>query len=321
MKYLLMIAFMLAAVPVFAQKQNVYFLKNDGTYLPGKDSADYIRVVRQTDSTSALYDVLEYYPNTTRKLAGKSSRVNPPYYQGICITYYNNGKKEQVLNYQDNMLAGMQYSYYPNGQLYTSTDYGKPNQRKYLEKDAAFLYKDEYDSLGNVWVKDGIGYYRRYDSKFKRIIEEGVVKNGKPDGRWKGVDQGMKLRYVETYVDGKLASGISIGEKGDTVTYEKERHIPPHYKGGQEAFGWYLGHYITYPPFEKENNIQGKVILSFVIEKDGSITEIKVRHSVSVNIDAEAVRVIQESKKWVPGIAYGRPIRTVFTVPISFTLN
>jgi protein TonB len=67
--------------------------------------------------------------------------------------------------------------------------------------------------------------------------------------------------------------------------------------------------------------VQGKVILSFVIEKDGVLSDVVVLHSVSKNIDDEAVRVLKLSRKWEPAFCYGRPVRVRYSIPISFTLQ
>src|SRR6201996_6216821 len=112
MKFSLIALFILAFVPAFAQKQNVYFLKNNGTYVNDRDSADYIRIVREPDSASTLYNVLEFYPNGKKKLIGKSSRIDPPNYQGTCMTFDKNGRKKEIQNFKNNLPAGMQYEYF-----------------------------------------------------------------------------------------------------------------------------------------------------------------------------------------------------------------
>lgn len=95
----------------------------------------------------------------------------------------------------------------------------------------------------------------------------------------------------------------------------------PDFPGGLEAFGRYLGKNIHYPAVARENNVQGKVYLQFVVEKDGSLTDIKVLRSLGSGTDEEAVRVLKSSPKWKPGIQNGRPVRVYYTVPISFTLS
>jgi len=94
----------------------------------------------------------------------------------------------------------------------------------------------------------------------------------------------------------------------------------PEFAGGLEKFGAYLSKNIRYPAVARENNTQGRVICTFVVEKDGSLTDIKVVRGIGSGCDEEAVRVLKNSPKWKPGIQNGRPVRVQYSVPISFTL-
>jgi protein TonB len=95
----------------------------------------------------------------------------------------------------------------------------------------------------------------------------------------------------------------------------------PEFPGGLSAFGKYLEKNIRYPAVARENNTQGKVFVSFVCERDGSLTDVKVARGIGDGCDEEAVRVIKASPHWKPGIQNGRPVRVQYSVPISFTLS
>jgi len=95
----------------------------------------------------------------------------------------------------------------------------------------------------------------------------------------------------------------------------------PMFPGGAEKFGAYLGKNIRYPAVARENGTQGRVICSFVVEKDGSLTDIKVVRGIGGGCDEEAVRVLKASPHWTPGIQNGRPVRVAYSVPINFTLG
>lgn len=94
----------------------------------------------------------------------------------------------------------------------------------------------------------------------------------------------------------------------------------PEFAGGLEKFGAYLSKNIRYPAVARENNVQGRVICTFVVERDGSLTDIKVVRGIGSGCDEEAIRVLKNSPKWKPGIQNGRPVRVQYSVPISFTL-
>jgi len=95
----------------------------------------------------------------------------------------------------------------------------------------------------------------------------------------------------------------------------------PEFAGGIEKFYAYLQKNIHYPAVAKENNVQGKVFVTFVVEKDGSLTDIKTVRGIGSGCDEEAVRVLKNSPRWKPGIQNGRQVRVQYTMPISFTLQ
>lgn len=95
--------------------------------------------------------------------------------------------------------------------------------------------------------------------------------------------------------------------------------MEPSFPGGIEMFYRFLQANIKYPAKAFEDKIQGKVFISFVVEKDGSLTDIKVLRGIGGGCDEEAVRVMKTSPKWRPGIQNGRPVRVQYTMPISFT--
>ena len=83
----------------------------------------------------------------------------------------------------------------------------------------------------------------------------------------------------------------------------------------------YLSKNIKYPAICRENNIQGRVVVVFIVNRDGSIVEPEVVKSVNPMLDKEALRVISNMPKWKPGLQFGKPVRVKFTVPVNFRLN
>tara|TARA_B100000214_G_scaffold373557_1_gene354129 strand:- start:566 stop:973 length:408 start_codon:yes stop_codon:yes gene_type:complete len=95
----------------------------------------------------------------------------------------------------------------------------------------------------------------------------------------------------------------------------------PEFPGGYEGLAKYLSDSITYPAIAKEYNIQGKVFVQFVVEKNGKVSNIKVVKGVDKNLDKEAVRVVQSLPDWKPGEQKGKAVRVLITIPINFRLN
>lgn len=95
----------------------------------------------------------------------------------------------------------------------------------------------------------------------------------------------------------------------------------PEYPGGMKEMLKFLQENVKYPENAMKNNVQGRVIVQFVVEKDGTPTEFKVLHSVDPDLDAEALRVMKAMPKWKPGMQKGQVVRVKFTVPVSFKLQ
>lgn len=95
----------------------------------------------------------------------------------------------------------------------------------------------------------------------------------------------------------------------------------PEYPGGMKEMLKFLQENVKYPVNAIKNNVQGRVIVQFVVEKDGTLTEFKVARSVDPDLDAEALRVLQTMPKWKPGMQKGQVVRVKFTVPVSFKLQ
>ena len=95
----------------------------------------------------------------------------------------------------------------------------------------------------------------------------------------------------------------------------------PSFPGGNSALMQYLSSNIKYPVVAEENGVQGRVVCTFVVERDGSITDVRVIRSVDPSLDKEAVRVVKSMPKWIPGKQNGSAVRVKYTVPVTFRLQ
>lgn len=96
--------------------------------------------------------------------------------------------------------------------------------------------------------------------------------------------------------------------------------VAPQFPGGQAALLKYLSDNIQYPPQAAANGVKGKVVVQFVIEKDGHVGDVRVLRSVDKELDAEAIRVCQSLPEFTPGFQNGEPVRVWFTMPVTFKL-
>ena len=115
----------------------------------------------------------------------------------------------------------------------------------------------------------------------------------------------------------EAAVAVDDNKVYDFVSIEKQ----PEFPGGISKFYGYLSKAIKYPPMAQENNVQGKVFLSFVVEKDGKLTDITVTRGLGSGTDEEAIRVLKASPRWNPGIQNGKPVRVKYNINVNFTLN
>ena len=125
--------------------------------------------------------------------------------------------------------------------------------------------------------------------------------------------QAVEIKYV--------APTVEEEEPEETEIFEVVEKMPEFPNGGMMGLMQFLSKNIKYPPIAQENGTQGRVIVQFVVNKDGSIVDAKVIRSVDPYLDKEALRVINAMPKWNPGEQRGKPVRVKYTVPVTFRLQ
>ena len=150
--------------------------------------------------------------------------------------------------------------------------------------------------------------------------------------------QVVKINVVEDDIE--IEDEIIIDAEADEDT-EIEEYIPveveeeeveeaqifmvvesmPEFPGGEPELQKFLYQNIKYPQMAKESGIQGRVFVTFVVEKDGSVTDVRVLRGIGGGCDEEAIRVVQKMPKWKAGKQRGKPVRVQFNLPIKFTLQ
>lgn len=121
--------------------------------------------------------------------------------------------------------------------------------------------------------------------------------------------------------------GLTTVSAQKTVVAQKNQKVfdvveqMPEYPGGIQALFEYLSQNVKYPADAEKQKIEGRVIANFVVETDGSISNVEVFRPVFPSLDAEAVRVLSAMPKWKPGMQSGKVVRVKYTVPISFNLK
>jgi protein TonB len=111
---------------------------------------------------------------------------------------------------------------------------------------------------------------------------------------------------------------IDVPEPPEPPTWVPEMPVFP---GGESELYHYLNKNLEYPDVAKESNISGTVYLTFVVEKDGSISDVKILRGIGGGCDEEAIRVVKSMPPWTPGKNNGTPVRVRFNLPVKFTLQ
>lgn len=212
--------------------------------------------------------------------------------------------------------------------LGTNVRYPKADREKGIQGRVIATFVVETDgSLSGLKISRGIS--KGLDEESLRVLRQSP--NWKP-----GIQNGKKVRVQYsvpisfTLADGK--SGKPVPDKtkeiaiddenasqGTGVIYTSVEQVPE-FPGGLNALGRFLGTNIRYPKADRDKGIQGRVILTFVVEADGSLSGFKILKGVSPDIDAEALRVMAKSPKWEPGVESSKKVRVQYSIPISFTL-
>ena len=156
----------------------------------------------------------------------------------------------------------------------------------------------------------------------------------RPEDEMKSQDEIMNSKVAVGFANvvGNDESGEVLKAKEVLVTEpvkpkEEENKVfdvveqMPSFPGGMNALMDYLRKAIKYPPVAEENGIQGRVVCTFVVERDGSVTDVRVAKSVDPSLDKEAVRVVSAMPKWIPGKQNGQSVRVKYTLPVTFRLQ
>jgi len=143
-------------------------------------------------------------------------------------------------------------------------------------------------------------------------------------------DSIRSLRHLNASQGNAFHSDYKVLKASD-ISVEKRIYGPdevrdvtdkmPSFPGGMGALMQYLKGNVDYPTEALKENIGGRVVVAFIIEKDGSLSDVRIAKSVHPLLDAEAIRVVSSMPKWNPGLENGNPVRVKYTIPITFRLK
>ncbi len=246
---------------------------------------------------------------------------------GVSISYFENGKPYSEVTYADGKKNGPAKNYFETGELNNESAYVNDTitgTTKYYYKNGK-LQSELPHSHGKI---NGL-YKAYYESGELRLSYDYV--NGLVDGYVTLYCENKNLERKDKYEKNKFVSGNCYDMNGKEVKHDEyflESPSDQVYTVVQKMptfpgnLNEYLSQHIKYPKKEQKNNVTGTVYVNFVIEKDGSVSNVKILKGVpgGQGLDMEAFRVVSSLPKWAPGMQNGQAVRVSFNIPIRFTL-
>lgn len=148
------------------------------------------------------------------------------------------------------------------------------------------------------------------------IVNTSVVKTMVSSGWMRSL---LTILFITLLISNAKAQKIVVKPSDNNEIYTAVEHSAE-FPGGTKTLHAFLEKNLNYPAIARKNDIEGRVYLQFVVEKDGSLSDIKVVRGLGGGCDEEAVRVIKSFPKWNPGMQSGKVVRQQYTMPIAFTL-
>lgn len=311
-KHILVIILSISCLSVFSQKrQNVYYIKN-GIPIKDKELADYRRVIQEPDSGSTLYNLLEFYPDNTEKTIARVSKYEPNLvYDGIMQSFNKKGILVEKTNYVNGKMSGEASYFYENGKLKKTLIYDANVKAPGVNTPSSYKIISYFDSSGNQSIKEGNGYLKEKNSTG---FDEGTYLNSNKDGIWKG--EVLDGTYEEKYDNGKFISGEAKSANGKKSKYKIPDEYPD-FPGGIGEFYKYIGKEFKYPKEAIAMKVSGKLYINFVVDKDGSLTDITFKNRMGYGIEDAALKIFEDAPKWNPGKSHGIPLRVKYNININ----
>jgi TonB family protein len=247
----------------------------------------------------------------------------PSYFASITDTYYNyhnltyqrlqevhNIRSREMMNMNQNwIVSSLKYTRdgenlvatYWNSVSYLKKNWGKQESAD-IKNEMIINPEGKIISLRELEVKNFSSY---------TVLQEADTLGGEEtDYAGPGADpvaESSSLNPAAVY-EGKLFDLGSV-------------EVAPEFPGGMKGFAKFLGSNIRYPLAARESNVEGKVYIGFVVEKNGELSDLKIIKGIGAGCDEEALRVLKTSPLWTPGMVGGKPVRTSYTFPVTFQLS
>lgn len=299
-----------------------------------KKAYGYMKTYNNADGT---FGVQKFYRSGSRVMTGSFTSKDLVIEQGYFTFYNNKGLKEEEGKFENNKRAGTWRTWSESnvsgeGQYFDDKKeglwiYWKGNIRtehNYLkgQSHGAFMEwsNDTLTTKGQFENDKKVGEWNIW-FRNEQIADSGSYVKGERHGEWKFYFETGELAAIEMYENGKMLKANWWNVDGTEAEVPEITESELSFDGGVTAMMTFIQNIIEYPQISIELGEQGAVYIQFIVEKDGSLTDVKVVMGVSEAIDAEALRVIKAMPKWNPYVDHNRESRVRYTMPIHFRLG
>lgn len=230
----------------------------------------------------------------------------------VIVTKTDDGKKVEF-HRLDGTLKGIGYY----------SKFGKNNQKRVRDGLSTYKYANGQDSIINYYVNNRLEGERKVYYPDGKLRQQASYKNNLLDGKLTQYYPDGKLRREEYYVKNKCDKGRLLDKEGNELPFQPH-FMMPEFPGGTDSLISVISKYLKYPPKAYKAREQGRVIVRFVVDKDGRMVNAKVVKSQNMTLEKPALQIIEAigvMYRWNPGKVEGKPVRVNFTIPINFRLN
>lgn len=313
MKSILLSAlFLMMFMNSFAQNENDKKVFLDSLGIETTSDYKYYRIIKNYNFAQDEYQFEDYYKSGNLKMRGMSVSNQTLIEKGGFTFFYENGNLQQIISYKDGFPLGKVSAFYENGKKKFDGEYLKNDKDP---KIAGSLKIESYWTPDNTQtVVNGNGFFK---DEADNEVSEGNLKNGLKTGIWKGTSATYKLTFTESYENGTLISGESTDEKGKKYKYDKIFEQPEPAKGFGDFYKFVGANFII----PEDEPINARLLVSFVVNKDASVSNVNVIKSINPALDKEGIRIVRLYKDWGVGKFRGIIVRTSFTIPIKIVVQ
>lgn len=311
MKNYFLLAFLFATQLFFAQSNDKKVFLDSLWKETTEGNHKYYRIIKDYYTEQESYKVYDYYATDVLQMEGTYKDKELAFKKGNFIYYYDNGNKKTEGVVENERSIGSFLEWYENGVKKAEGEYIK--NEKAFQNDFKIL--NYWDDTNKQLVINGNGYVVDVTKDYSI---EGTLKNGLREGIWTGSNKKTKISFTENYKNGDFISGISTDSDNIKHSYNvvEERPEP---KNGLSHFMKFISKKMKLPKLN--HSLKGRVVLEFIVEKNGEISDIKVIKSLTPELDKAAIEVLDKYKNWIPGKARGLNVRVRYSLPIMIDIR